>query len=269
MIYLNGDCHGDFRRFTKKQRMKLPFELTEDDFVIVCGDFTLLWAKDKELEYNLDWMSRLPFTLLWVQGNHENYDMIAEYPVEMWNGGKTRHILRDKIILLERGQVFNIQGYSFFTFGGASSHDVQGGILDIEDPHYDVLRIEAIRAGLPYRVIGKSWWKEELPTEEEMQEGLINLEKVNWQVNYIISHCASNRVQYLMSLLPLNKGKQFEADILTDYFDKIESKLNYKHWFCGHYHRDMQIDEKHTVLYQKIVPLNNFTEYFQEDDGNE
>ena len=105
MIYLTGDCHGDFYRFTKRQRLKLPFLLGDNDYVIVCGDLGLLWAKDGEFAYNLEWLSRLPFTILWVQGNHENYDLIAEYPMEMWHGGKVRHIARDKIILLERGQV--------------------------------------------------------------------------------------------------------------------------------------------------------------------
>ena len=121
MIYVTGDCHGNFRRFTKKQLMKLPFEMTERDYVIICGDFGLLWARDKEFEYNLDRLSKLPFTILWVQGNHENYDMIREYQIEEWNGGKVRHIFRDKIILLERGQIFTIEDKTFFTFGGASS----------------------------------------------------------------------------------------------------------------------------------------------------
>ena len=40
---------------------------------------------------------------------------------------------RDKVILLERGQVFEIDGKTFFTFGGAASHDIQGRILDRED----------------------------------------------------------------------------------------------------------------------------------------
>lgn len=39
--------------------------------------------------------------------------MIAEYPLEEWHGGKVRHIVRDKVILLERGQIFNIEGKSF------------------------------------------------------------------------------------------------------------------------------------------------------------
>ena len=51
MIYITGDTHADFRRFTKKQRNRLPFELTENDMVIICGDFGLLWSKnDKTLK---------------------------------------------------------------------------------------------------------------------------------------------------------------------------------------------------------------------------
>ena len=106
MIYITGDTHADFSRFTKRQRCRLPFKLTEKDIVIVCGDFGLLWERnDKTLKYNLDWMSRLPFKILWVSGNHENYDMLEDYQLEEWHGGKVRHILRDQIIYLERGQV--------------------------------------------------------------------------------------------------------------------------------------------------------------------
>lgn len=71
--------------------------------MIICGDFGLFWTKDKTLEYNLEWFPRIGPTILWVQGNHENYDMIEEYPLEEWNGGLVRRIVRDKIILLERG----------------------------------------------------------------------------------------------------------------------------------------------------------------------
>ena len=118
MIYVTGDTHGDFRRFTKERRKSLPFKLTKKDYVIVCGDFGLCWTRDEEFTYDCEWFSKMPFTLLWVQGNHENYNMIAEYPIEEWNGGKVRHIVRDKIILLERGQVFKIDGKKIFTFGG-------------------------------------------------------------------------------------------------------------------------------------------------------
>lgn len=56
MIYLTGDCHGDFHRFSRKQRMQLPFEMTADDFVMICGDMGLLWARDREFTYNRKWL---------------------------------------------------------------------------------------------------------------------------------------------------------------------------------------------------------------------
>ena len=46
-----------------------------------------------------------------------------------------------------------------------------------------------------YRIKGLTWWPEELPSEEEMQNGIKNLEKHNWKVDYVITHCASNRIQ--------------------------------------------------------------------------
>lgn len=259
MIYLTGDCHGEFKRFTKKRRMKLPFKFTEDDCIIITGDVGLLWAKDKELEYNLKWLSSLPFKLLWVQGNHDNYDLIEEYPLELWNGGKVRHIVRDKIILLERGQVFNIEGKSIFTFGGASSHDVSGGILDRNDIDYEFDRRKAIKRNLPFRIKHESWWEQELPTEEEMQEGRDNLEKVRWSVDYVITHCLSTSSQIKLedSYGGSSSHRLYQPDILTNYFDEIESKLSYKHWFCGHYHVDTKLDEQHMALYTDIILLED------------
>ena len=263
MIYITGDCHADFRKFASKQRRKLPFTLSEEDSVIVCGDFGLLWAKDETYEYNLKWLEALPFRILWIQGNHENFNMIEEYPIEEWNGGKVRHIVRDKVILLERGQVFHIEDKTFFTFGGASSHDIQGGVLDRDDPDYDELRRLADMRGLPYRILNLSWWKQELPGEEELQEGNTNLSKVGYQVDYVITHCAANRIQdviedYYFRAHGWGRGF-YHKDILTNYFEELEDKLNYKHWFFGHYHDEIEIDEKHTLLYQNIVPLDSYS----------
>ncbi len=257
MIYVTGDTHANFLKFTKKSRWRTMTEPGVRDFVIVCGDFGLLWAKGSELDYNLDWMSRLPFTILWVQGNHENYDMIAEYPVELWKGGKVRKILPN-IILLERGQVFTIEEKTFFTFGGASSHDVQGGIFDIDDPDYREQVREANRKRLPYRVKHFSWWEQELPTEQEMQEGRENLEKVGYKVDYVITHCISSGMQDLI-MGKLRRMGYFsyhnESDRLTDYFSELEEKLQFRHWYFGHYHINESVGSKHTVLFEEVLPL--------------
>lgn len=264
MIYLTGDCHGDFSRFTRRQRAVLPFKLTENDYVIVCGDFGLLWAKDKEFQYNIDWMSRLPFTILWVQGNHENYNMIAEYPLEEWNGGKVRHIVRDKIILLERGQIFTIEGKTFFTFGGASSRDISGGIVDRNSPTYPEDYKRASRSGRPFRILNESWWKAELPNEDELEEGRNNLAQTGYIVDYVISHCGSNRLQEALEHYYNEINSDiccYNQDILTNYFEELEDKLQYKKWFCGHYHKDFHIDDKHMILYHNIIPIDEINNH--------
>ena len=157
MIYITGDTHGDFSRFSAKRLRRAGMELTQEDYIIICGDFGLCWAKDKTFEYHCKNFEEKPYTILWVQGNHENYDMIGEYPLEEWHGGKVRHIIRDKVILLERGQVFEIEGKSFFAFGGASSHDIQGGILERQTVDFVEQKRRADRAHLPYRILQESW----------------------------------------------------------------------------------------------------------------
>ena len=252
MIYVTGDTHGDFGRFSRKKLKYSQICSAEKDYIIVCGDLGLCWQKDGTFSYNCRFFEQKDFTLLWVQGNHENYDMIEEFPLERWHGGKVRHIVRDKVILLERGQVFEIEGKKFFTFGGAASHDIQGGVLDRKDPEFWNKKRRALERELPFRILGESWWEQELPSEEEMKEGLENLAKHDNQVDYIITHCASTGVQDALDRSP---GKLYKADILTDYLEEIERRVQYKHWYFGHYHDSRKVDEKHTLLYKIIFPL--------------
>jgi hypothetical protein len=254
MIYVTGDTHGDFARFSKKKMRIKGMDLTDKDYMIVCGDLGLCWAKDKTFEYNCRIFEQKEHTTLWVQGNHENYDLIEEFPLEEWHGGKVRHIVRDKVILLERGQVFAIDGKTFFTFGGASSHDVQGGILDRDDCDFDYERRKAIDSDLPFRIVHESWRPQELPNEEEMEEGRRNLAKGNYKVDYVITHCCASNLQASLENGPYHIYKE---DILTDYLQELEEKLEYRHWYFGHYHCDRRIDDRHTLLYFSMVKLEN------------
>lgn len=246
-FYITGDMHGEFDRLSKRNR---PI-MKENDYYIVLGDFGLLWQYNKTFEYNLKWLSNLPFTILWVQGNHENYDMIKDYKLESWNGGLVRKIAKN-IILLERGQVFTIDKRTFFTFGGASSHDIQGGLFSREDENFEDEIWLANHRRLPYRIIGESWWKEELPTQEEMKTGLDNLKGVDYKVDYILSHCCSTWMQERL-------GHQLhiimQHDILNEYFDKLEELVYFNHWYFGHYHVNLNLDNEHHCLYKTVEEL--------------
>ena len=137
MIYVTGDCHADFTRFNTKIFPE-QYEMTKDDYVIICGDFGGVWNRFEENKHEkhwMDWLEDRPFTTLFCEGNHENFDRLYSYPVEKWNGGNV-HKIRPSVIHLMRGQVFQLCGKKFFVFGGAKSHDIDGGILDPEAPDF-------------------------------------------------------------------------------------------------------------------------------------
>lgn len=123
MIYITGDLHADhgISKLDNKN-FKKGLSLTKDDYLIITGDFGLVWDKSKRQEYWRKWLNNKPYTTLFVDGNHECFDQLDAMPLVEWNGGKV-HFVEDSIIHLTRGQIFNLQGKRFFTFGGADSID--------------------------------------------------------------------------------------------------------------------------------------------------
>ena len=246
-VWITGDCHGNFNKFARKQREKL--DIKPDDFVIICGDVGLLWADDKEFRYNLDFFKTVPVTVLWIGGNHDNYSMIETYPLSDWHGGKVRQIVPDKVIYLERGQIYNIDGETYFTMGGASSHDISDGILDRNDADFKkiVKTLKRLKKNR-YRILNESWWKQELPSEEEIELAMLKLQEAGGKVDYIITHCCSSEVEELLGFK--------DHDRLTDFFNYVERFVRFKHWYFGHYHQDATMyDNKHTVAYRKFYKV--------------
>lgn len=248
MIYITGDCHADFGRFSKPVFPEQD-QMSKKDYVIICGDFGGVWDKEKESKKEtnwMDWLDEKPFTTLFVDGNHENFDRLYGYPVEEWNGGKV-HKIRPSVIHLMRGQVFTLQEKKIFTFGGASSHDIEGGILDPDDPDFKKKLNRLIKGWLPYRINHINWWKQELPSEEEMEEGRHNLEKNENNVDFIVTHCCASATQILLG------GAMYKSDVLTDYLEEVRRNVHFKKWFFGHYHDNRNVNAEEILLYEQII----------------
>lgn len=133
-IYITGDTHGDFQRFGSKYFPQQK-EMSRGDYVVIAGDFGGLWDGSQKDQYWLDWLNKKPFTTLFVDGNHENFDLLNTLPEKEWNGGRV-HVVREHVLHLMRGQVFDFGGLAWFTMGGAASHDIQDGILDPAAPDF-------------------------------------------------------------------------------------------------------------------------------------
>ena len=157
MVFMTGDTHGNWMKRLNVDSFPEQKEMTKEDIVVVAGDYGL-WDDSKSEKYALDWLEGKPFTTVFVDGNHENHDMLDSMPVEEWHGGKV-HFVRPSIIHLMRGQVYEIEDKTFFTFGGASSHDIRDGILEPDDPHFKRKKKQLDRNRALYRINHVSWWE--------------------------------------------------------------------------------------------------------------
>ena len=209
--------------------------LTKNDYVIICGDFGCVWGGELEKsdKWWQNWLDEQPWTTLWIDGNHENHDLLQTYPVEQWHGGRI-HKINNSIYHLMRGEVFTINDKTIFTFGGGYSTD---------------------RA---YRKEGVSWWKGELPTHEEVNYALQSLEKYNNHVDIILTHDAPRDIKEYLGFYNLCDmsvyGEEYEDIHSTLYFFK--KNIVFQDWYLGHYHIDKDIGNMH-ILYNEIIEITD------------
>jgi hypothetical protein len=177
--------------------------------------------------------------------------MLYTFPVVDFHGGKA-HKIMDNIYHLMRGYVFDICDKKFFAFGGASSHDIQDGILDPNDfVDMDDFRDTYRRwhkYGKMFRVRGVSWWDQEMPNDEELERGRQSLQSVNNEVDFVISHCAPQEVASVIGFT--------DRDKLTWYFNQLLwDGLKFTKWLFGHYHTNKQIMGKFICLYEQMIRI--------------
>lgn len=205
MVIVTGDIHGEIGVGRLGSKKFCADGLTKKDYVVICGDFGFVWDGGATDKWWLKWLNDKPWTTLFVDGNHENHDMLESMKIEKWNGGKV-HKVSKSIIHLMRGQVYSVEGKKWFTFGGAKSQDIER------------------------RVEGKSWWVGEMASEQEYEEARRNLAANGWKVDYVFTHCAPTWV-----------CPGYEADRMTSFLEGIASRLEFDKWFFGHYHKDFQV----------------------------
>ena len=179
-----------------------------------------------------DWIDEQGYTVLFVDGNHENFNKLNGYPVELWNGGRV-HKIRHNLIHLMRGEVYCIKGKTIFTFGGGYSID-------------KYRRQENV-----------SWWPQEMPSAEEYNNAEKNLQKVDYQVDYIITHTApSESIYYLSAILNLGIKKDvIEEQPLNTFLDHIQQRVSYRYWYFGHFHVDVEMWRNQTAVFSSIREL--------------
>lgn len=243
MIFITGDTHSDFTRFNTKYFPEQK-QMTKDDVVIICGDFGGIWypTENKTEQYWLKWLENKTFTLCFVDGNHENFDRLNQYPI-VQKFGESVHQISPSIFHLMRGECYTIQNKRIFTFGGGHSHDISDGILESNDPR---IKTWAKDYNKMFRINHISWWKEESPSQQEKAYGMQNINAYK-HVDFIITHTPPSGILRQMDYKP---------DDTSEYLENIRNITNYNKWFCGHIHKNQYFpSQKIQILYKNIIQI--------------
>ncbi len=228
MIFITGDTHAhiDIRKLGSKTFSKGE-NLTKNDYVIILGDFGLVWKDDDATEkYWLKWLENKKWTTLFIDGNHENHEKIRALPeVEMF-GSKVGKV-NDSVYHLRRGNIYTIDGKTFLTIGGAESIDKM------------------------YRTEWVTWWKDELLSGVDIYNALDNLATHKHTVDYILTHTCPISIFNLLGYS--DKGN----DPTMRQLEAITNDVTYKHWYFAHFHQDFQISGKFTCVYDEIIKLKD------------
>ncbi len=223
MVYITGDMHGCLERLYDKGFRKLK----SGDVLIVCGDFGYIFNGGKTQEQVIDYLSTRRFVTAFVDGTHDNLDFINRCRVTYWHGGMV-HRIKGNLIHLMRGQIFDIGGQTFFTFGGGESTDKD-------------MRVEY---GL--------WWREEEPAPVEMAEGAKRLDEADCKVDFIITHEPPSLVK---SAMLLRRGETDRVNKLNGYFEEIGRTCSYRRWYFGSLHEDRRVTPRHICMFKKVLPV--------------
>lgn len=221
MVYVTGDMHGDPTRLTAPGLRRLR----RGDTLLVCGDFGFVWDGSPAEQKRLAKLAKSKYTIAFVDGRHENFDLLAGYPTVEWNGAPAQQI-NQKVYRLLRGEIYTIEGKTIFTFGGGESDDRE------------------------FRQPGVSWWAAELPTPEEMEYGRANLAAHGNRVDYILTHTPSMKSQVRLFTRTATDG-------VGIYLSSLEEVVTCRRWYFGSLHMDKAISAQRRAVFEDVILLED------------
>ena len=195
MIAVTGDTRG-IEALYQLSHDPTVCSMGKNDFLIVLGNCGITEART-DFHENVLLYRDLPCSVLYLDGAHDDYDLLADHPLFPWNGGMTQNISR-YLTHLVRGQVFTLGGKRFFVMGGSTTPG-----RDDRGKYYE-------------------WWPEQDIFPAEMDEAYANL-KAN-----------GNRADYVLTCECPTSWKTYVRGVKTPCSESLEELLahvDYGHWF--------------------------------------
>lgn len=231
MVYITGDIHGQVEGV---RTMINSHNITPNDIFVLLGDVGLNYygnkRGDRSRKRKLD---AYEIPILCIHGNHEaRPESLIIYREASWHGS-TVYVEEEypNLRFAKDGEVYDLEGTKAIAIGGA----------------YSVDKWYRLQNGL-------HWFQDEQPSDAIKARAEVNLDRIGWQVDVVLSHTCP--YQYLPREAFFPGVDQSLVDNRTEqWLDTIEKRLDYKLWFCGHFHIEKRID-KMRFLYRSTLCLN-------------
>ena len=224
MIYITGDIHGEVSRVADAVER---FQITSEDMIVILGDVGMnYYGNNRGDRHRKKKLNKLGVPVFCIHGNHEmRPSTIDSYHEVQWKDGTV--YIEDEypnLLFAKDGEVYDLDGRKTLVIGGAYSVD-----------KWYRLRMDM------------NWFPDEQPSDEIKIRVEQKLEDLNWKIDVILSHTCPER--YMPVEAFLSGIDQSTVDNSTEeWLGRIEEKLDYKAWYCGHWHINKRIDEMHFLF---------------------
>lgn len=217
MIYITGDTHGDINDLLSRKINKIK----KGDKLIICGDFGFLWDNSPQEQKNLQKLSKKNFDILFVEGAHENFEMIHSCKeVDLYRGRGYK--IAKNIYCMKRGEVYEIESKRIFTLGGGAD------IEPLDDSYME---------------------SPSMPSDDEYLQSVNNLDKYHRDVDIIITHEAPASVKRLIN-------RSAVVNELNLFLDTVLHNTRFRNWFFGSLHADRQISSNMYCTWHEVYRIS-------------
>ena len=224
MIYITGDIHGETLRIAN---MIEHCQITTDDTIVILGDVGMNYYGNKHGDRRRKKkLNSHGIKILCIHGNHEmRPETLITYREKQWNGGIV-YVEEEfpNLLFSKDGEVYDLEGCKAIAIGGA----------------YSVDKWYRLQCDL-------RWFPDEQPSDKIKARVEKKFDELGWQVDAVLTHTCPQRytpVEAFMSCVD-----QSTVDKSTKlWLDTIEERLDYKAWYCGHWHINKRIDKIHFLF---------------------
>ena len=214
MIYITGDTHGEFGQIEAFSRR---FGTCKEDVMIILGNAGINYSGGIRDMRKKEFLESLPITVFAIHGNHEQRPQTIEgYQEKVWHGGEVYWEEEYPSLLFAKdGEVFDLDGKQAIVMGGAYSIDKMVRLM------YGTGGGRVSSLLMRLRSMWRAGW-------------------MGWRVDVVLSH--TTPLKYEPVEVFMAGVDQSKVDKSTEeWLDRIEDRLDYGKWYCGHYHTEKKV----------------------------